>query len=101
MNPPDVYFFNESGRYSPNTKICLNVTSYHKESWSPAWSMRTIMEAFVSFFHTDGSGIGSLFESKDERKKKAKTSRNYTCADCGQITKLEKIIKDAHKDFWS
>ena len=53
LSPPDVFFFNESGRYSTNTKICLNVTSYHKESWSPAWSMRTIMEAFTTFFHID------------------------------------------------
>ena len=50
MSPPDLYFLNESGRYSTNTKICLNITSYHKDTWSPAWGLRTIMEAFSAYF---------------------------------------------------
>ena len=53
LAPPNVFFWNKSGRYSLNTKICLNVTSWHKEAWSPAWSLRSIMEAFVVLFHTE------------------------------------------------
>lgn len=42
MSPPDIYFMTENGRYQTNKKICLNITSYHKESWSPAWTLRTM-----------------------------------------------------------
>lgn len=58
------------------------------------------MEAFAFFFHTDGSGIGALFESKDDRKRKAKTSRNFCCGKCGEMTSLEAKIKQAHPEFW-
>ena len=85
MKPPDVYFFNQSGRYSTNTKICLNVTSYHQESWTPAWGLRTIMEAFTTFFHMNGSGIGALFDSVEKRKQYAELSRSYECEVCGKV----------------
>lgn len=63
MSPPDIYFCNESGRYQTNTKICLNMTSYHKDTWTPAWSLKVIMEAFTAYFFIDGCGIGSLREN--------------------------------------
>ena len=43
MSPPNIYFMNESGRYLPNKKVCMNITSYHKEEWSPAWCLRTML----------------------------------------------------------
>ena len=59
MSPPDIYFYNESGRYQINTKICLNITSYHKDTWSPAWGLKTIMEAFTAYFFIDGCALYS------------------------------------------
>lgn len=48
MSPPDIYFytvqithvcyFQENGRFEVNKKICLTITSYHKEEWSPSWT---------------------------------------------------------------
>ena len=60
MSPPNIYFLNESGRYQTNTKICMSITSYHKEEWSPAWTMRTMMEAIIAHFAVEDNGIGSI-----------------------------------------
>ena len=48
MSPPDIYFLNvlvlrdpnvkENGRFEINKKICLTITSFHKEEWSPSWT---------------------------------------------------------------
>ena len=50
LAPPNIYFLNKSGRYQINKKICLNITSYHKEEWTPAWTLRTMMQALTAYF---------------------------------------------------
>jgi ubiquitin-conjugating enzyme E2 J1 len=92
LNPPDIYFHNDNGRFAKDTKICLNITGYHKESWSPIWSIRKMMEALCAYMLVDEWGIGSLREPPAERKKHAKNSRQFTCKTCGPLTKIETII---------
>ena len=55
LAPPNIYFLNKSGRYEINKKICMNITSYHKEEWTPAWTLRTMMQAIGAHF------IGMVF----------------------------------------
>ena len=50
LAPPNIFFLNENGRYKVNTKICMNITSHHKEEWTPAWTLRTMMQAIVAYF---------------------------------------------------
>ena len=50
LAPPNIYFLNRSGRYEINKKICMNITSYHKEEWTPAWTLRTMMQAIGAHF---------------------------------------------------
>ena len=50
LAPPNIYFLNKSGRYEINKKICMNITSYHKEEWTPAWTLRTMMQAIGAHF---------------------------------------------------
>ncbi len=97
LSPPDFFFFNESGRYMPNKKICLNISSYHKESWSPVWGLRTMMEAISAYFHEDGSGIGALRDSDANRKKFAIKSRKYKCDNCGKMPDIEKMIRSHYE----
>ena len=93
IHPPDIYFFNESGRYRPNTKICLNITSYHREQWTPTWRISTMMNAVSAYFVCDEGGVGSMRLSAAERKKIAVTSRDYKCVSCGDLVQIEKKIK--------
>lgn len=92
LNPPDIYFANPSGRYQPDVKICLNITGYHKESWSPIWSLKKMMEAICAYFVCDEGGIGSVTMPAVERKKIAKESRGFSCKQCGALEDIEDLI---------
>lgn len=96
LNPPDIYFANASGRYQPDVKICLNITGYHKESWSPIWSLKKMMEAICAYFVCDEGGIGSVNTNANERKKIAKESREFSCKQCGALKDIEKHILSTH-----
>ncbi len=93
-SPPDIYFMNNSGRFAINTKICLTITSYHKEEWTPAWTLRTMMEAVCSFFTYGSEGYGSLSDTDESRKIMAVSSKSYICPDCGPVTLGESLILD-------
>ena len=66
--------------------------------WQPAWGIRLILEALISFLPTPADGaIGALDWSKEERKRLATLSQNYTCAKCGQCSKLLPELDEAAK----
>ena len=92
LSPPDIYYLNENGRYKINTKICMTITSYHKEAWTPAWTLRTMMEAVNAYFILEDNGIGSIKESDAIRREKAQKSRAYSCPQCGPLTEVEKCV---------
>ena len=76
---------NENGRYQINKKICTNFTSYHKESWTPAWTIATMLKAIIAHFEVEDSGIGSIKKDKKIWIELAKKSVNYHCNKCGSI----------------
>ena len=83
MKPPDIYFLTPSGRYEINKKICLSATSYHPESWSPSWDVRTLLTSLIAFLPTKAEGAVGAIEAPDiERKYLAKESRNWKCKEC-------------------
>ena len=61
FKPPNIVFMNPNGRFEIGTKICLSISAHHEESWQPAWGIRTMLEAIISFLPSPGSGaIGAL-----------------------------------------
>ena len=44
LSPPSFYFITPSGRFETGVKICLSMSAFHPESWSPTWSIRTMLE---------------------------------------------------------
>ena len=91
MSPPDLYFLTKNGRYETNKKICLTITSYHKETWSPAWNFQTMMRAIRSYFIVEDSGIGSIKRGKEEREELAKKSHDFKCSQCGSVSQIVKL----------
>jgi ubiquitin-conjugating enzyme E2 J1 len=91
---PDIVMFTPNGRFELNKKICLSVTGFHQETWSPSWNgtyshllscmfacfksvsqfescvaVRTILSALIAFMPTKGNGaIGALDYSPEERR---------------------------------
>lgn len=76
FKPPHIILLTQSGRFQINMKICLSFSAYHPEEWQPAWGIRTILEAIVSFLPSPGGGaVGALDWSSKERKRAALASR--------------------------
>merc|ERR1719221_603316 len=99
FKPPNIVFLTASGRFETNTKVCLSFSAHHPELWQPAWGIRLILEALISFLPTPADGaLGSLNWTSEERKKLAKESVKFRCPLCcaeGETccALLPKIIK--------
>lgn len=87
--PPHIMFLTPSGRFETNTKVCLSFSAFHPELWQPAWGIRLILEALISFLPTPGDGaIGALDYKPEERRRLAKKSQSFVCPVVGPIAKL-------------
>ena len=88
FKPPNIVFMTPSGRFETNTKVCLSFSSFHPELWQPAWGIRLILEALISFLPTPADGaIGALDWTKEERVKLAKESVKFRCPVCCEAGK--------------
>jgi ubiquitin-protein ligase len=38
-----------SGRFQPDTRLCLTMSDFHPSSWNPSWSVATILNGLLSF----------------------------------------------------
>lgn len=65
------------------------MSSYHPEEWQPAWGIRTMLEALISFMPSPGDGaLGALDASAEIRAKLAKESLSYTHAQMPELPEL-------------
>ncbi|GMH49629.1 hypothetical protein TrVE_jg5203 [Triparma verrucosa] len=95
FKPPNIVFNTPNGRFAVGTKICLSISAYHPEHWQPAWGIRLILEALISFFPTPSEGaIGGLDWKPEERKRLAAESGKWYCPHCGCIGNLIPIVDD-------
>jgi ubiquitin-conjugating enzyme E2 J1 len=94
FKPPHIMFLTPSGRFDVNTKVCLSFSAFHPELWQPAWGIRLILEALISFLPTPADGaIGALDWSSAERKRLAVKSRSWECPCCGKAIDLLPKLK--------
>ena len=83
FKPPNIVFLTPSGRFETGVKVCLSFSAHHPELWQPAWGIRLILEALISFLPTPADGaIGALDWTSEERKKLALESIKYRCPVC-------------------
>lgn len=74
LGPPSVIMRTPSGRFKPNTKICMSMSDFHPEDWCPAWSIRTIVLGLVSFMNSNELTTGGMEASARDRIRLAKES---------------------------
>ena len=99
FKPPNIVFMTKNGRFEVGTKICLSISAHHEESWQPAWGIRTMLEAIISFLPSEGSGaIGALDWTKEERINLAKESHTYECPTCGLAIDMLSNIDEGSTD---
>jgi ubiquitin-protein ligase len=79
LSPPDFYFLTPNGRFEINKKLCFSNSSHHGETWSPIWTIRTIVLGFLSFFLEEGGskGIGHLITTKEVKTEFARVSKQF------------------------
>jgi len=77
FKPPTIYMITPNGRFKPNTKLCLSISSFHPETWNPAWSVSTILVALVSFMLEKTPTQGSLETTEDEKRLLAEQSLSF------------------------
>lgn len=97
FKPPSIIFLTPNGRFQVGKKICLSISAHHPEHWQPAWGVRLILEALISFLPTEANGaLGALDWSAEERTKLAMQSQEWCCPRCGRIHDL---LPEASEDM--
>ena len=49
FGPPRVQMITPSDRFRVNQDLCLSISSFHPESWNPAWGVRSVIVGLQSF----------------------------------------------------
>lgn len=58
-----------NGRFRVGAKICTSFSSFHPETWSPAYTLTTLLLSFISFFtDEDSPAQGMVHMSVAQRK---------------------------------
>lgn len=47
--PPSIRMSTPSGRFQPDTRLCLTMSDFHPSLWNPSWSVATILNGLLSF----------------------------------------------------
>jgi ubiquitin-conjugating enzyme E2 J2 len=74
---PKLYFYTPSGRFEVNTPICTSFTSFHQETWTSAWNVRTLIIATISFMYSEEPSFGARSDSIPTRQALARQSRLF------------------------
>eukprot|EP01112_Ceratiomyxa_fruticulosa_P005753 TRINITY_DN1659_c0_g1_i1.p1 TRINITY_DN1659_c0_g1~~TRINITY_DN1659_c0_g1_i1.p1 ORF type:complete len:221 (-),score=52.97 TRINITY_DN1659_c0_g1_i1:228-824(-) len=77
LSPPSIYMLTPNGRFQPNTRLCLSMSDYHPETWSPTWSTSSILVGLLSFMLEDEKTAGSIETSLQEKRQLAAKSMDY------------------------
>ncbi|PRT55300.1 Ubiquitin-conjugating enzyme E2 6 [Wickerhamiella sorbophila] len=68
FQPPSIRMITPSGRFKPNTRLCLSISDFHPDTWNPGWSVATILVGLLSFMNSEEATTGSLMSSERVRK---------------------------------
>lgn len=58
FSAPEIQMILPTARFVTRVSICLTMTNYHQELWSPLWSVEKLLLAFTSFMNSSDYGIG-------------------------------------------
>lgn len=74
LKPPSIIFLTPSGRFDVGKRICLSISDFHPETWSPSWTVGTILTGIVSFMNSEELTTGGLACTAEVRKRHADAS---------------------------
>jgi ubiquitin-protein ligase len=80
-SPPRVQMWTPSGRFKSRHDICLSASSYHPESWTPRWTVVSLVHALRLHMLTTGQEIGGLTDTTyEETMEYARKSLTWSCS---------------------
>jgi ubiquitin-protein ligase len=77
-SPPRIQVLTPSGRFIPGHDICLSASNFHPESWTPRWTVLSLVDALRLHMLTQANEIGGMNATPQERRAMAKASRKWT-----------------------
>ena len=81
FKPPSIYMTTPSGRFKPNTRLCLSISDYHPDTWNPAWSVGTILTGLLSFMLEKSPTLGSIETSEAVKRRFALATHEFNLKD--------------------
>ncbi|RNF04636.1 ubiquitin-conjugating enzyme E2 [Trypanosoma rangeli] len=94
MKPPEIIMLTPTGRFEVNMAICLTMSNYHPENWSPLWGIRTILTGLLSFMAGEEYATGCMVCSDAQRRKYARESRRFNVE---QMTLYKQLFPEEYE----
>lgn len=91
-SPPRVQLLTPSGRFIPGHDICLSASNYHPESWTPKWTVLSLVDALRLHMLTQANEIGGMTATPSERRRLAKISRSWAAGKLRHQTMINQGI---------
>lgn len=76
-SPPRIQVLTPSGRFVTGQDICLSASSFHPETWTPRWTVLSLVDALRLHMLTTANEIGGKNATPDERRRCARASRQW------------------------
>lgn len=93
--PPEIQMISPSGRFLTRRPICLTMSSFHKESWNPSWTIEKLTIGLLSFMNSTEYGSGCLeTTSLSQKRQIASNSKKWLVYNCDIF---EKIFPQEHQ----
>lgn len=74
FSPPSIRMITPNGRFKPNAKICMNYSDFHPETWSPMWSVSTVLHGLLAFMLDSSPAVGVIQTTSAEKRALAAAS---------------------------
>ncbi|KAJ3105259.1 Ubiquitin-conjugating enzyme E2 6 [Phlyctochytrium planicorne] len=80
FKPPSIQMITPNGRFEVNQRLCLSMSDYHPETWSPGWSVSSVLTGLLSFMVGTDETTGSVKTTDEEKRTFALASREFNRA---------------------
>ena len=77
LSPPKVQVWTPNGRFRTHYDICLSASSFHPESWSPQWTIPSLVQALRIHMITSPNEIGGIESSRERTLELAEQSWSW------------------------
>ncbi|CAG8603346.1 22903_t:CDS:10, partial [Rhizophagus irregularis] len=81
FKPPSIRMTTPSGRFQPDTRLCLSMSDFHPSTWNPSWSVATILTGLLSFMTSNEATTGSIKTTDADKRIYASRSHQFNLND--------------------